>query len=496
MSKRKTHEEFVKEMAIVNPDIEILGIYVNSHTKILVRCKIDKYEWEATPANLLYGKGCKKCAIEKNRIKSTKTHKQFLLEMSIINPNIEVLGVYKGDAVNILCRCKICDCEWNARPHNLLCGTGCPECAKLKNANNQRKTHEQFISELAIANPDIEVLEKYKGARTPILVKCKIDGHEWYATPDNLLRGKRCPKCTGHVRRTHDEFVSEITAINPNIEIIGKFINTSTKILCRCKIDGFEWMANPNDLLKGTGCPKCIGRYKTHNEFITELSAINPNIEILTEYVDSNTKVLCKCKIDGYEWWALPYCLLVQGTGCPRCIGRMKTHEEFVEEVRFINPDVEIIGKYIDSKTKILVKCKKCGHEWYVQPCSLLACHGCPNCYKSRGENRIEVFLKNNSIDYILHHKYEGLIGLGGNLLSYDFYLPNYNILIEYQGRQHYEPVDMFGGEEQFVIQQEHDKRKRQYAKEHNINLLEIPYWDFENIETILKSYLLKQQVA
>ena len=63
-------------------------------------------------------------------------------------------------------------------------------------------------------------------------------------------------------------------------------------------------------------------------------------------------------------------------------------------------------------------------------------------------------------------------------------------MLIEFQGRQHYECVDIFGGEDQFKIQQEHDKRKRQYAKDNNINLLEIAYWDLKNIEKILSREL------
>ena len=63
-------------------------------------------------------------------------------------------------------------------------------------------------------------------------------------------------------------------------------------------------------------------------------------------------------------------------------------------------------------------------------------------------------------------------------------------MLIEFQGKQHYKPVSAYGGEEQFKVQQEHDKRKRQYAKDNNINLLEIAYWDFNNIEEILSREL------
>ena len=92
--------------------------------------------------------------------------------------------------------------------------------------------------------------------------------------------------------------------------------------------------------------------------------------------------------------------------------------------------------------------------------------------------------------------KYEDLVGINNIPLSYDFYLHDYNLLIEYQGQQHEKPVDWFGGEEKFKRQKEIDKMKSNYAKEHNIELMEIWYWDFDNIGKILESRLLIQQSA
>ena len=76
-------------------------------------------------------------------------------------------------------------------------------------------------------------------------------------------------------------------------------------------------------------------------------------------------------------------------------------------------------------------------------------------------------------------------------MLSYDFYLPQYNLLIEYQGEQHEKFVERFHkSEEDFIIQKEHDRRKKKYTKDNNIKLLEIWYYDYENIEEILDKYL------
>ena len=128
-----------------------------------------------------------------------------------------------------------------------------------------------------------------------------------------------------------------------------------------------------------------------------------------------------------------------------------------------------------------------CGEEIIVRSSALL--HGYTKscgCMKSHGEYYISTYLLSNSINFEKQKKFSDLLGVGGGNLSYDFYLPNHNMLIEYQGEQHERPIEYFGGEEQFAIQQEHDRRKREYAKDNGYKLLEISYKDYNNIENIL----------
>lgn len=115
---------------------------------------------------------------------------------------------------------------------------------------------------------------------------------------------------------------------------------------------------------------------------------------------------------------------------------------------------------------------------------------GCPKCNKSHGEINIEKYLIKENIKFYSQYTFNSLTGVGGRQLSYDFYLPDYNLLIEYQGEQHYRPIDRFGGIQQFEIQEEHDRRKKDYAIENKINLLEISYSNFNNIEQILNKEL------
>ena len=290
-------------------------------------------------------------------------------------------------------------------------------------------------------------------------------------------------------RLTHKEFLERFYEKNSHandIEILGEYINNRTPIKCICKIDGYEWTPTPNSLLsQGQGCPKCYGNIKkTHEEFIQEMNEINPNIEIFGQYVNTRTKIKCRCKIDGYEWTPIPNNLL-SGSSCPKCSGKMqKTHEEFIKEMNEINPNIEILGEYLGALTSIKCRCKIDGHEWTPIPSSLLSGHGCPKCNSSKGEKAIAKHLKDNDMDFIEQHRFENC--KHKKTLPFDFYLPNLNIVIEYDGRQHFEIVEHFGGLDSFIDTKIRDTIKNIYCKDNNIKLIRIPYWEFENIETIL----------
>lgn len=146
------------------------------------------------------------------------------------------------------------------------------------------------------------------------------------------------------------------------------------------------------------------------------------------------------------------------------------------------------------SHKKCYFKCQEDEkHGSYFVRCSSFASTGsrCPICKESHGERKIRKYLTKNNIDFIPQKEFSNLLGTGNKALSYDFYIPYKNLLIEFQGEQHYRVVDfnskgMKKAEKKFEIQQEHDKRKRDYAKQNNIDLLEITYIQEDEIEEIL----------
>ena len=122
---------------------------------------------------------------------------------------------------------------------------------------------------------------------------------------------------------------------------------------------------------------------------------------------------------------------------------------------------------------------------------------GNPYITKYKGEEYIKQYLQKNNISFNVQQKFSDLLGTGDGQLSYDFSIPNEkygHILIEYNGIQHYEAVDYFGGEEKFKIQKEHDKRKRDYAKKHGYKLITVKYtYDtYESVEEYLDKELKK----
>jgi predicted nucleic acid-binding Zn-ribbon protein len=207
--------------------------------------------------------------------------------------------------------------------------------------------------------------------------------------------------------------------------------------------------------------------------------------------------VKCECVNCGEKWNATPNNLL-KGKGCKKCghknstKKRTKTHEDFVKELQLITDTIIPLEEYQQALTKIKFQCLECGRIWDVEPHSILQGKGCLCGNASYGEKNITEYLTNNNIEFVPQKKFDNLLGVGGRQLSYDFYLPVYNLLIEYQGEFH-DGTDGLQIDGKLDMQQEHDRRKREYSINNNINLLEIWYWDFDNIHKILNSHLTIQ---
>lgn len=158
MGRKKTHEEYVGELAVKNPYIKVVGMYIDSKTPIEHYCEKHNISWNIAPHNALEGKGCKECKSEKIKNKRRKTHDEYVQELLMYNPNIKVLGKYITSKIPITHHCTKHNISWDVSPVSvLLCG-GCPTCHYEKVGEKLRKTHDEYVIEVSMVNSNIEVL--------------------------------------------------------------------------------------------------------------------------------------------------------------------------------------------------------------------------------------------------------------------------------------------------------------------------------------------------
>ena len=279
--------------------------------------------------------------------------------------------------------------------------------------------------------------------------------------------------------------------------ISTEYVNNSNKLQYICpkhRNKGVLEITFAN-FTKGRGCPYCSGRVrKTQEEYEADLAEKKPTIRVVGKYVNLKTKIEHECLVCGYHWDVLPDNMLHMPNGCPKCGKRAPlTRDEVIRRVAEIDDSIEVIGEYVGYNAKMAFRCKKCDKVWLAKPNNIFFGKGCPRCKSSKGEKEISRVLDELHIDYGTQFKFQDC--KDEHPLPFDFYIPEKNICIEYDGRQHFEPCT-FGGItkeraiENFELAKEHDKIKDEYCQANNITLIRIPYWEYENIEQILSLHL------
>lgn len=228
----------------------------------------------------------------------------------------------------------------------------------------------------------------------------------------------------------------------------------------------------------------------TTEEFINKANLIH-NIKYnysKLRYTGANNKIIIGCNIHGY--FTQKACDHLFGYGCPKCNPRYITSEKFIEKAKIIHNDKYdySLVEYINAKTKVNIICKIHGIFQQRTNDHLKGC-GCPHCKKSLGENLIKKFLNEKQILFETEKKFDKCKGIK-RLLPFDFYLPNKNILIEYDGQQHFNIINYWGGKCKFEEQLKTDKIKNEFALSNGIKLIRISYCEINNINKILEEVI------
>ncbi len=383
------------------------------------------------------------------------------------------------------------------------------------------------VNDLKSVNPELAAEWNYEknGKLLPEMISansCKKVwwkgkcGHEWESRVGHRNNGIGCPYCSGQkvlkgfndLQTLQPDLASEWHPTkNGDLTPSDIYAYSGKKIwwLGKC---GHEWETKIGYRIRGTGCPYCSGQSVLKG--FNDLESLNPELASEWNYerngaikpsditIHSGMKVWWICS-NRHEWEATVASRNNYRNGCPYCAGQkvIKT----VNDLQTLRPDLASEwhptkngdlkpSDVMPNTNKRVWWFSKCGHEWLASPNSRVNSNsGCPFCNESHLEKIIRNLLCRYKYSFQEQIKFDGLVGIGGNLLSYDFGVyenGELDFLIECQGGQHYEPVDFYGGIEKYKIQLEHDRLKQEFCQKNHILLIEIPYtYSDEEIEAI-----------
>lgn len=350
----------------------------------------------------------------------------------------------------------------------------------------KKKTLEEVIRNAKKVHGDFYLYNKineYNGCNAINIITCPIHGDfpQTFYNHVNLKCG--CPIC-GHKksddkrRLPKEEVIRRIKEIGYELAEDFKYVSVcKTKVKLICPKHG-EFSILLSNLFKGGRCKNCSfekvseKQMLSNDEFKKRLHDLyGDKLDTSkTVYKGEKSKVIVKCRKHG-EFKATAEALYL-GICCNECKKetlanlKRKSQEQFLLESKSVYGDELMMDKavYVDENTPILIGCKVHGYI-HQTPRVHLKGNGCPLCQKSKLERETEIFLKERNFKFTQEKK------VPNSLLRLDFYLEDYNIAIECQGKQHFEQIEYFGGKDGFNKRNERDKRKKKVCDENGIKI-------------------------
>jgi len=272
--------------------------------------------------------------------------------------------------------------------------------------------------------------------------------------------------------------------------ISTNYKDNNTKLEWKCKC-GNSFFASISKVMYRNKefCNECSLKLKTEN--------IRKTSELIKSIKEKGYKILtkgsiknCDDKIVVIDKFGYKYELIGRSYLKYKPIPIIKTNPYVIENIKNYLKKNEVplqllSNKYCRNNKKLTFKCH-CGNtfdsSWVdVIYNNRIFCPKC-SCHISKGEQKIEKYLKQNGIKYKRQYSFEDCYFNIKGKLRFDFiiYVNNKIKVVEFQGIQHYKPIDYFGGKKGFSYQKKRDAIKRNYCKKNKIPLLEIPYYDLK----------------
>ncbi len=389
------------------------------------------------------------------------------------------------------------------KPVGHLYGGKCPTCV----LDNKRSllvdrnsiTTEDFVSKSKLKYKDRFNYSKtiYKSKYELITLTCLKHGDIEIPAFQHFRYNFGCPKCSKEIPliKKSDKRLEKARKIHKNRYNYSRVVpctgTNKVEIICPRHGSFFQYLYDHSE--RGTGCPNCslengkltLEEFKTRSN---ELFKHQYTYEKVS-FKEASDHVTITCKQHGDFKQRLASHLA--GNGCKQChiLSTRKTKEEFIKDSRLIHGNKYDYKNvvYSDNKKVVDIICPIHGSFWQT-PNNHLSCKaGCPTCNESKGEKFIADFLTTNGILFIREYK------IRPHNYRFDFYLPNLDIFIEFNGSQHYRPVKFFGGEEAFKNVMKNDAIKKDLVKSKGSILIVLTYQDFDDsFEETIKRRLMK----
>ena len=370
-------------------------------------------------------------------------------------------------------------------PKDYKKGVKCPKCA----GTCPEQAKEDFFNMLEDNGHTLE--SEYVNNTTKVLINYGCGHSSHWLIPSDYKNGVGCPKCAGKCpEQAKEEFMMMLKDNGHTLE--SEYIDTRAKVLINFNCNHPPNWLTVNNYKNGQGCPKCAGKCpeQAKEDFFNMLKDNGHTLE--SEYINTETKVLINYNCNHVPNWVSPE-HYKRGQGCPKCAGTCpeQAKEEFMMMLKDNGHTLE--SEYVNARSKVLINFG-CGHSsHWIGVNNYKSGQGCPMC-KNKGEKALYSLLNNMFDDVEIQKEYEDL--KLHKSLPYDFFLPKYNLLIELDGDHHRTQIVYYSKDmtdEEMEVARENadvrlqdrmykDKLKDDYAKNNNIPLLRIPYYN-ANIE-------------
>ena len=291
------------------------------------------------------------------------------------------------------------------------------------------------------------------------------------------------------VKKSYEEIKKYIE--QQGYKLLSKeYINNSIKLKMKC-CKGHECEISWGNFQQGKRCKYCRAEEKKWSlDYISDyLNQYGYKLIKEVKQVSKGTRrflIECPCSHQ-YEVNFIKF--KNSNRRCPICQDQTFTYDYVKEYIE--SQGYELLEEeYINTGTEMKLKHKKCGSILYTTFHSFKngkdGGKRCLRCKEKiyKGEEKVKQYLDNMNIDYIPQKRFNDCRDI--QPLPFDIYIPSLNLAIEYDGEQHFDPKHSFNGEIGFGETVLHDAMKNAYCEDNNINLLRIPYWEFDNIENII----------